>query len=138
MAKCLPEFISSLVQVFTKVMVNDYKPEDRKWEYKAADSLCSIAVQQEASGEAVTGFLKAQEKILSVPVEQGNPRAHLFSLRKWAGASGFVVIGPEKADFRSRAEDRDKLYSYMLNCRMLVSFSLTYQNPGSQFLIPAP
>lgn len=27
MAKCLPEFISSLMQGFTKVMVNDCKPK---------------------------------------------------------------------------------------------------------------
>lgn len=98
----------------------------------------SLVGQQEASGEVITGFLKAQDKIISVPMEQGNPWAHLFSLRKWAGASRFVVIGPVKADFRSRAEDRDKMYSDILNCRMLVSFSLTYQNPGSQLLIPSP
>lgn len=74
-----------------------------------SSSLCSLVGQQETSGEMITGFLKAQGKITSVPMEQGNPRAHLFSSRKWAGASRFVVIGPVKADFRSRAEDRDKL-----------------------------
>lgn len=42
----------------------------------------SLVGQQEASGEVITGFLKAQDKIISVPMEQGNPWAHLFSLRK--------------------------------------------------------